>query len=178
MARTKPQNLSFLFFAVGLAIFCAGCRVSKSPKNAEEAFPLPDLERPAKEIVQKDTLVLKPEELKLTHVTQVWKLNSIAKPGGAEKYMWLQKKFTSPFQFNGWVSLDRVEFNNSQCVNNLQQTPQFFLEDDHGGRVEMKVGEKIPVSLEKLYTVKGAYFNETLCRGVSIQFGILYGYNE
>jgi len=165
------------FMILVLSLTClVACGVSKD--DGGTGGPLPDFGRPRKNVDDKDTLTLKTEDLKLTHVTQAWKLNELNKDAGAEKFLKLQKRFNSPIQFDGWVSLDRVEHRNTICVQGENPEPVFLLEDDHGGSVILQVGEKVQVSLEKLYNVRAEFFNDSTCKSVDVEFGILYGTNE
>ncbi len=163
------------------SICIVACGTSKdSVKNSggSTETPLPDLKRPNKPVVDKDTLVLKTEDLKLTHITQAWGVNSFTQDLGAVKYLKLQKKFIFPIQFNGWVTLDRVEHNYSNCAQEISSDPAFILEDDHNGAVPILPGEKIPISREKLYILRLEYANTSFCKRIGIQFGVLYGTNE
>lgn len=177
MIRRKNYLRFFMIYCLSLT-WLLGCGVSKDNSRNTGGPPLPDFGEPGKKVEDKNTLTLKAEELKLTHVSQAWKLNSLNQEVGADKYLKLQKRFASPIQFNGWMTLDRIEHSISHCVQPTGQVPVFILEDDHGGAVVMPVGEKVTVSLEKLYTVRAEFFNDSFCRDINVQFGILYGTNE
>jgi hypothetical protein len=157
-------------------VFILACGSSKD--NGGGRAPIPDFGRPEKPVEEKDTLTLKAETLMLTHITQVWKINSLLQDGGAENFLKLRKEFAFPIQFNGWVTLDRVEHNYSKCALEGGKEPRFMLVDDHNGAVLLQPGEKLPVSLEKLYIVRLEFANESICDFIDIQFGVLYGTND
>lgn len=155
--------------------FIAACG---SSKNGFDSGPAPDFGKRPKKAPDKDTLVLKTENLKLTHITQTWKLNNVTQDDGTEKYLRVQKTFPFPIQFNGWVTLDNVEHNFSNCREGAREVPEFVLEDDHNGYTVLRAGEKVPVNLEKLYEIRVEFANPTQCKGIDVQFGILYNTNE
>lgn len=160
-------------------IFCLlGLIACGSSKNGFDSGPIPDFGKRHKPVDDKNTLTLKNESLKLTHVTQTWKYNNVTQEQGAGKFLRLQKNFPFPIQFNGWVSLDNVEHHLVKCGDGVNVEPAFILEDDHNGAVEMTADQKINVNLEKLYSVRVEFPNNTACDGVDIQFSILYGTNE
>lgn len=163
-----------------LGILCClfGLLACGNSKNGFDPGPMPNFGKRQRPVPDKETLVLKDENLKLTHFTQTWKLNSFAQADGAEKYLRLQKIFIFPIQFNGWVTLDNIEHNFAKCAQENNEQPQFILEDDHNGSVVLTLGEKVFVNLEKLYEIRVEYPNQGLCKGVDIEFGILYGTNE
>ncbi|MGZ3796011.1 MAG: hypothetical protein ACXVB1_06585 [Pseudobdellovibrionaceae bacterium] len=155
---------------------CLGaCGVSK---EAEGIKIPPHFGKPEKPGESKDTLTLKAEGLKLTPHMQMLKLNSLTQPEGAEKYLKVQKKFSLPIQFNGWMVLDHVEHNYSKCAQAISKEPVFTLEDDHHGAVLIQPGERISLGLEKLYVVRLEFSNLSACQGIDIQFGVIYGTNE
>lgn len=161
-----------------LICFLLGLGACGSSKEGVDSGPVPDFGKRQTPVPDKDTLFLKDESLKLTHITQTWKFNNLSQQEGAERYLRLQKSFPFPIQFNGWVALDNVEHNYVKCAQAGGGEPEFVLEDDHKGSRTLRVGEKIPVSLEKLYEVRVLFPNQALCRSVDIQFGVLYGTNE
>ncbi|HEY8271200.1 MAG TPA: hypothetical protein VIG33_09965 [Pseudobdellovibrionaceae bacterium] len=165
----------------GIFIFACGtglwaCGTSKESEGTKA--PAPHFRRAEKAVEEKGTLTLKGEGLKLTPVMQGRKINSLTQAEGAEKYLKLQKKFALPIQFNGWMTLDRVEHNYLKCAQAISKEPSFFLEDDHHGSVPIQPGEKIPLSLEKLYVVHVEFENVSACNSVDIQFGVFYGTDE
>jgi len=169
-AMTK--NLILIYFLLGLIAACG------SSKNGFDSGPAPDFGKRHKKAPDKDTLVLKTENLKLTHITQTWKLNTLTQEDGGEKYLRVQKTFPFPIQFNGWVTLDNVEHNFSECQQDDNDAPEFILEDDHNGSTVLRVGEKIPVTLEKLYDLRVEFANASQCKSIDVQFGVLYNTNE
>ncbi|WP_413291165.1 hypothetical protein [Bdellovibrio sp. HCB337] len=177
MTSFVTRMTRFLVCCASLVCIVA-CGASKDAGQGTGKRPPPDFGKPEKKFDDKDTLTLKSEELKLTHVSQAWKTNNLNQDAGAEKYKKLQKRFMFPIQFNGWISLDRVEHKYEKCSKSSNESPVFYLEDDHGGKVTLKAGEKYPVTFEKLYAVRGEFFNESTCTSVDIQFGTLYGIND
>jgi hypothetical protein len=149
-----------------------------SSKNGFDSGPAPQFGRRHKPTPDKDTLTLKTESLKLTHITQTWKLNALNQNSGAEKYLRVQKTFPFPIQFNGWVTLDNVTHISDGCDRGVNEVPEFILEDDHNGYVVLKAGDRIHVSLEKLYDLVVEFPNQGLCKSVDVQFGVLYGTND
>ncbi len=164
------------FVLVGCVFGLVACGSSKS---GFDPGPTPHLGRRQKPVSDKDTLTLKTESLKLTHITQVWQLNALNQEKGTEKYLRVQKTFPFPIQFNGWVTLDNVTHTTGGCENRgTGEDPVFALEDDHNGYVVLKPGDRIPVGLEKLYDLVVEFPNQGLCQSVDIQFGVLYGTND
>lgn len=163
-----------------LVIICCllGLLACGNSKSGFDPGPFPNFSKRPKPVQDKDTLTLKNENLKLTHFTQTWKLNTFSQEEGAEKYLRLQKVYPFPIQFNGWVTLDNVENSIDKCTDNNNDAPEFYLEDDHNGVVILRAGEKVQVTLEKLYEVRVEFPNQGLCKKVDIQFGVLYGTNE
>ncbi len=163
-----------------LGVFCIsfGLMSCGNSKKGLDSAPVPHFGEKKKTVSDKETLVLKKEGLKLTHFTQTWKFNSLLQEEGAEKYLLLEKEFLFPIQFNGWVVIDNVEHDYGKCLQAASEEPLFLLEDDHNNVSVMKVGEKIPVSLEKLYVIRVEFPNQGGCKTVGIQFGVLYGTNE
>lgn len=160
----------------GISVCFLSCGSSKDSGGASASSP--HFDKSAPPVLDKDTLTLKTEGLQLTHVTQTWKPNSFTQGDDADKYTKLQKKFVFPIQFNGWVTLDRVEHNYLKCAQATSKEPEFILEDDHNGAVFIRPGEKVLVSLEKLYVVRLEFANIASCKSIDIQFGVLYGTNE
>lgn len=187
MKRSKPSKFSnpsnwlvgswILSFALSLTGML-GCGVSKTPLHNRRIDRLPELERPTKEVEGEGVLVLKSEELKLTGDSHEWKVNNMMRERGGDRYQRIRKEFSSPFQFNGWISLERVENLSRSCSQDQAKEPLFILTDDHGGEVLMVPGEKMAVSLEKLYAVRVEYFNDSLCQEIHIRFGVFYGLHE
>lgn len=146
-----------------------------SSKLGEDFVPPPVFEKPLPPSGDKETLDLTTEDLKLTHYTQTWKLNSVARNEGADNFRRLQKRFIFPIQFNGWVMIDRVEHNYLKCAQANNPEPVFILEDDHNGVVTLTIGEKAALSLSRLFTLRVEFTNQAACKSIDIQFGVLYG---
>lgn len=165
-----------LMLTLILVVF--GAIACGSSKSGHDAGPTPDIGRRHRVLPDKDTLVLKNEMLKLTHITQAWKVNNLRQDEGMEKYLKVQKSFPFPIQFNGWVSLDNVEHNFGRCLQAVGAEPEFILEDDHNGVVILLPGEKVRVGPEKLYAIRVEFSNQANCKNMDLQFGVLYGTNE
>lgn len=163
-------------FALVCCLF--GLVACGSSKNGFDSGPTPRLGKRHKPVPDKDTLTLKTENLKLTHITQAWRLNALNQEKGAEKYLRVQKTFPFPIQFNGWVTLDNVAHTTDNCEGATTEDPVFALEDDHNGYVVLKAGDRIPVNLEKLYDLVVEFPNQGLCKSVDVEFGVLYGTND
>lgn len=163
---------------LGLICCLFGLVACGNSKSGYDSGPVPNIGKRQRPIPDKDTLKLKTESLKLTHFTQTWKLNALTQDDGAEKYLRLQKVFPFPIQFNGWVTLDNVEQDVVKCADTSGEVPEFFLDDDHNGITALRVGEKVAVNLEKLYEIRVELPNSGLCKGVGMQFGVLYGTKE
>jgi hypothetical protein len=161
---------------VACGVFILACGTAKDPRGGR--VPPPNFRRPERPVEDKNTLTLKSENLKLTLVGQVLKINSFTQESGAEKYLKLQKKFSFPIQFNGWVTLNRVEHNYLECAQEASEDPSFILEDDHKGAIPLYPGVKTPVNLEKLYVVRLEFTNVSSCKGIDNQFDVLYELNE
>lgn len=168
-------RLGVILFSI--ALFSA-CGATKDTNRRVGDGHFPGFERPPGKPQDPDVLQLTPEELKISHFSQPVKLNVMNHEGEPGEYTKIQKKFVFPIQFDGWVMVEGVEHNYLRCARGVGQEPQFILEDDLNGSVVVTVGEKIPVQLEKIYRLKLEFLNESLCKGLDIQFGVLYGYAD
>lgn len=163
---------------MGFILFVFGVMACGSSKSGHDVGSVPDVGRRHRVQPDKDTLVLKNETLRLTHITQVWKINNLRQDEGMDKYLRVQKSFLFPIQFYGWVSLDNIEHNFGKCLQAVSTEPEFALEDDHNGSVVLVPGEKVHVGPEKLYAIRVEFENQARCKNIDLQFGVLYGTTE
>jgi hypothetical protein len=166
----------WVLMACVLLLGLLACGTSKDAELGRG--PAPEFEIPKKGLDDPQTLILKSEALKLTHVSQERKVNILNHENETAKYIRLQKKFVFPIQFNGWIMLENVEHNFLNCSKDPGKEPLFVLEDDHNGAVLIRPHEKVPVVLEKLYRIRVELENISSCNSLNIQFGLLYGANE
>ena len=92
--------------------------------------------------------------------------------------MVLQKIFLFPIQFKGWISLTQVKENLQDCASAQRGSSQFFLIDDHGGRLLLLTGERHRVIIEKFYAIRGEIENLGNCQSVDVEFVVSFGINE
>lgn len=155
-----------------------GCGISKELNHGAGPHPMPDWKSPDHSQNDENTLKLKQEELNLTYLTQAWRLNQVQELKEAGNYSLLQKKFSFPIQFNGWIAVDHVISSYADCAAAQKLEPRFVLLNDHNEELQLQPGEKYGISLERLYKLQVEVDNITFCNKIEVQFGVLYDTKE
>ena len=94
------------------------------------------------------------------------------------EFLRIRKSFAFPIQFNGWFSIEAVTKSFQDCAKTSPEKPVFTLFDDHNGRAEIEPGQRIQVTLEKLYVVRVDIENTDACKNIDMKFSVFYGVNE
>jgi hypothetical protein len=158
---------------LGLSLL-VGCGVTKELLPERPASSLPDMPVKEKPVEEAGTIVVKKEELLISHANETLKPNFVRLSEGAEKYARIQKQFRVPIQFDGWLMVSQLVQTTEKCTG-AAPAPKIWLTDDLNGRTLMMPEQKIHVVHEKLYVLQAVFENEALCSAVDIQFGVLFG---